>query len=111
MGESSTVNGSSNGSSPTHADVAVEDHVRSQFKHGGRSQGRTGAATASTVSLVIPVRNEARNVAWVLEQINDDVDEIILVDGASTDATLITALVTAPTSGWCRRKASARAAR
>jgi glycosyltransferase involved in cell wall biosynthesis len=43
------------------------------------------------VSLVIPVRNEARNVAWVLEQIADDVDEIILVDGNSTDATVITA--------------------
>jgi glycosyltransferase involved in cell wall biosynthesis len=43
------------------------------------------------VSLVIPVRNEARNIAWVLEQIADDVDEIILVDGDSTDATLITA--------------------
>jgi glycosyltransferase involved in cell wall biosynthesis len=48
-------------------------------------------ASASTVSLVIPVRNEARNIAWVLEQIADDVDEIILVDGDSTDATLITA--------------------
>ena len=46
---------------------------------------------APTVSLVIPVRNEARNIAWVLEQIADDVDEIILVDGDSTDATLITA--------------------
>lgn len=44
-----------------------------------------------TVSLVIPVRNEARNIAWVLEQIAGDVDEIILVDGDSTDATLITA--------------------
>jgi glycosyltransferase involved in cell wall biosynthesis len=43
------------------------------------------------VSLVIPVRNEARNIAWVLEQIADDVDEIILVDGDSTDATVITA--------------------
>ena len=42
---------------------------------------------APTVSLVIPVRNEARNIAWVLEQIADDVDEIILVDGDSTDAT------------------------
>jgi glycosyltransferase involved in cell wall biosynthesis len=41
--------------------------------------------------LVIPVRNEARNIAWVLEQIANDVDEIILVDGDSTDATLITA--------------------
>jgi len=44
-----------------------------------------------TVSLVIPVRNEARNIAWVLEQIADDVSEVILVDGNSTDATLITA--------------------
>jgi glycosyltransferase involved in cell wall biosynthesis len=55
---------------------------------------RNGIGTsrrASTVSLVIPVRNEARNIAWVLEQIADDVNEIILVDGESTDATLITA--------------------
>jgi glycosyltransferase involved in cell wall biosynthesis len=44
-----------------------------------------------SVSLVIPVRNEARNIAWVLEQVVDDVEEIILVDGNSTDATLITA--------------------
>jgi glycosyltransferase involved in cell wall biosynthesis len=55
---------------------------------------RTSAAlpTATpTVSLVIPVRNEARNIAWVLEQIADDVSEVILVDGNSTDATLVTA--------------------
>jgi glycosyltransferase involved in cell wall biosynthesis len=44
-----------------------------------------------SVSLVIPVRNEARNIASVLEQIADDVDEIILVDGNSTDVTLTTA--------------------
>ncbi|MDX1892466.1 glycosyltransferase family 2 protein [Mycolicibacterium sp. 050158] len=50
----------------------------------------------SFVSLVIPVRNEARNIAWVLEQVTDDVDEIILVDGNSTDATLITALSARP---------------
>lgn len=47
--------------------------------------------TRLTTSLVIPVRNEARNIAWVLEQVTDDVDEIILVDGKSTDATVITA--------------------
>jgi len=41
--------------------------------------------------LVIPVRNEARNISWVLEQVADEVNEIILVDGNSTDATLITA--------------------
>lgn len=44
-----------------------------------------------TVSLIIPVRNEARNIAWVLEQVADEVDEIILIDGNSTDATLVTA--------------------
>ncbi|NMN99836.1 glycosyltransferase family 2 protein [Gordonia sp. TBRC 11910] len=53
----------------------------------------TGAVVnpSPTVSLIIPVRNEARNIAWVLEQIAEEVDEIILVDGNSTDATLITA--------------------
>ncbi|MFZ1164460.1 glycosyltransferase family 2 protein [Mycobacterium sp.] len=50
-----------------------------------------GPAVRPRVSLVIPVRNEARNIASVLEQIADDVDEIILVDGNSTDVTLTTA--------------------
>ncbi|WP_330151080.1 glycosyltransferase family 2 protein [Rhodococcus chondri] len=40
---------------------------------------------------MIPVRNEARNIAWVLDQVPDDVTEIIIVDGDSTDATLVTA--------------------
>jgi glycosyltransferase involved in cell wall biosynthesis len=53
---------------------------------------RSSAPPAASVSLVIPVRNEARNIAWVLEQIADDVDEILLVDGDSTDATLVTAM-------------------
>lgn len=44
-----------------------------------------------TVSLVIPAKNEAPNIAWVLEQIPACVDEIVLVDGHSSDATLITA--------------------
>ncbi|MCR8695503.1 glycosyltransferase family 2 protein [Rhodococcus pyridinivorans] len=45
---------------------------------------------------MIPVRNEARNVAWVLEQVPDDVTEIILVDGNSTDVTLTTARSSRP---------------
>lgn len=43
------------------------------------------------VSLVIPTKNEAANVAWVLEQVPDCVDEVLVVDGRSTDATLVTA--------------------
>lgn len=51
----------------------------------------SSSAEPLTVSLVIPVKNEARNIGWVLEQIADDISEVILVDGNSTDATLITA--------------------
>jgi glycosyltransferase involved in cell wall biosynthesis len=48
-----------------------------------------------SVSLVIPARNEAANIADVLEQIPPSVHEVVLVDGRSSDATLITAR-------WCR---------
>lgn len=46
------------------------------------------AATRQTVSLVVPARDEARNIPWVFEQIPRCVDEVILVDGDSHDATL-----------------------
>jgi glycosyltransferase involved in cell wall biosynthesis len=56
-----------------------------------RRKRRATSAKPLTVSLVIPVKNEARNIGWVLEQVADEVNEVILVDGNSTDATLITA--------------------
>jgi hypothetical protein len=49
-----------------------------------------------TVALVIPAKNEAANISWVLEQAPACVDEIILVDGHSTDATLVTARCSRP---------------
>jgi Glycosyl transferase family 2 len=52
---------------------------------------RAAVLPPPTVSLVIPVKNEALNIAWVLEQVPNCVDEIILVDGNSTDVTLVTA--------------------
>lgn len=42
----------------------------------------------STVSVVIPARNEERNLPHVLPNIPEWVHEIILVDGHSTDATI-----------------------
>ena len=48
-------------------------------------------AHPATVSLVIPALNEARNITWVLEQIPDCVDEVLLIDGRSQDATLLMA--------------------
>lgn len=51
----------------------------------------TGGLPAERVSLVVPTRNEAANIAFVLEQVPPCVDEIVLVDGHSTDATIVTA--------------------
>lgn len=56
----------------------------------GHSNER-GAGKTGSVTLVIPTRNEAANIAWVLGHVPACVDEIILVDGNSTDATLVTA--------------------
>jgi glycosyltransferase involved in cell wall biosynthesis len=92
-----TADGHRNGIVPTKlvGTAVVEDStalpaVASRTPRPKRPRTRVQRRT-STVTLVIPVRNEARNVAWVLEQVADDVDEIVLVDGNSTDATLITA--------------------
>ncbi|GAA2523013.1 hypothetical protein GCM10010423_15110 [Streptomyces levis] len=55
--------------------------------HTADTSRRTGKPPA-TVSLVVPALNEARNIPWVFAQIPDCVDEVILVDGDSVDATV-----------------------
>jgi glycosyltransferase involved in cell wall biosynthesis len=45
----------------------------------------------ATISVVIPARNEARNIGFVLENLPMGVDEVILVDGNSTDDTVAVA--------------------
>ncbi|AUY48825.1 glycosyltransferase family 2 protein [Streptomyces sp. CB01881] len=47
-----------------------------------------GVASKHAVTLVVPAQNEARNIPWVFEQIPRCVDEVILVDGSSDDATV-----------------------
>jgi glycosyltransferase involved in cell wall biosynthesis len=49
------------------------------------------ASSKTTVSLVIPAKNEARNLATVLEHLPDCVTEVILVDGRSSDVTQLMA--------------------
>ena len=63
-----------------------------------RKRSRATSAKPLTVSLVIPVKNEARNIAWVLEQVADEVNEVILVDGNSTDAIRALVLAVCPPS-------------
>jgi glycosyltransferase involved in cell wall biosynthesis len=52
--------------------------------------------TRPRVSVVIPTLNEARNVAWVLERLPELVDEVVLVDGRSTDDTIAVARAARP---------------
>jgi glycosyltransferase involved in cell wall biosynthesis len=48
------------------------------------------------VSVVIPTLNEQRNIGWVLERLPRCVDEVIVVDGRSTDDTVFAALCARP---------------
>ena len=41
-----------------------------------------------TVSVIIPVKNEAPNLPWVLERLPLGIAEVVVVDGQSTDDTL-----------------------
>jgi glycosyltransferase involved in cell wall biosynthesis len=52
-----------------------------------RSSRRAGAARA-TISVVIPALNEAANLPHVLTRLPASVDEVVLVDGHSTDDTI-----------------------
>jgi glycosyltransferase involved in cell wall biosynthesis len=58
---------------------ASEVHLRDRYMRG---------ESRNTVSIVIPTKNEAQNISWVLERIPAWVDEIVLVDGRSTDGTI-----------------------
>jgi glycosyltransferase involved in cell wall biosynthesis len=48
----------------------------------------TFGRTTPTISVVIPALNEAANLPYVIPRIDDSVDEVVLVDGYSTDETI-----------------------
>lgn len=59
-----------------------------------RPPSRPSPATyRPTVSVVIPAKNEAENLPWLLNRIPDSVDEVILVDGLSVDQTVAVGLM------------------
>lgn len=59
------------------------------------TQSSPPASSTPVVSVVIPTKNEAENVAWVLERLPALVDEVILVD-SSTDDTVAVAKAVRP---------------
>jgi glycosyltransferase involved in cell wall biosynthesis len=80
--------------SVTHVAAAGVDRSLRPADHSRRIGDRP--TPRSTVSLVIPARNEARNLAIVLENLPSCVDEVILVDGSSSDVTKLMALSCCP---------------
>ena len=69
-----------------HADAdgeAVGDLARPDRRQGGRR----GNVSAASVSIVIPALNEALNLRHVLTNLPDNLLEVILIPGHSTDAT------------------------
>lgn len=60
-----------------------------EFSGGRASRGLT--ALAPSVSVVVPAKNEARNLEHVFGTIPEWVDEVLLVDGHSTDDTVAVA--------------------
>jgi glycosyltransferase involved in cell wall biosynthesis len=60
--------------------------------HDDRQLLDTERNGARRLSVVIPARNEGRNLPYVLERIPDDVFEVIVVDGNSVDDTVAVAL-------------------
>jgi glycosyltransferase involved in cell wall biosynthesis len=62
----------------------------------GTRRFTTAASSKATVSVVVPTLNEEQNIVWVLERIPPSVDEVIVVDGRSTDGTVAAALRARP---------------
>jgi len=67
---------------------AVSGPVDDARGTAGGSPASPDLATGILVSVVIPAKNEAENIAWVLRRMPDVVDEVVLVDGRSTDGTV-----------------------
>lgn len=64
---------------------------------GGNAHVGDGGAAKPRVSVVIPALNEAKNLPHVFSTLPDDIHEIVLVDGRSTDNTVEVARELYPT--------------
>jgi glycosyltransferase involved in cell wall biosynthesis len=66
-------------------DITSRRHAEKARVHIAHANGQ---ARRATVSVVIPALNEEENIGWVLERMPPLVDEVVLVDGHSSDRTI-----------------------
>ena len=82
------------GASAANGHAVAAERVDGPPGQGLRSQYRPVSqqlAIVPTVSVVIPAKNEARNLPMVLGSLPEWVDEVVLVDGHSVDETIAVA--------------------
>ena len=75
---------------------ATQGLALADVRERGHDDTRLRPAPAPTVSAVIPTLNEAGNIGWVLRRLPPVVDEVVLVDGLSTDGTIEVARAVRP---------------
>jgi|tagenome__1003787_1003787.scaffolds.fasta_scaffold20910631_2 hypothetical protein len=85
---SSPTSGHPSTASPGALRLVETDDERVPTQAAPKLIAQSDGPPAPRVSVVIPTLNEERNVAWVLERLPKIVDEVILVDGRSTDRTV-----------------------
>ncbi len=100
MGEAAARNGAAvNGASANGASAngaSANGASANGASANGASANGNGGRRRERVTVVIPAKDEARNVAWVLRRLPPGIDEVILVDGASTDDTVAVARAVRP---------------
>lgn len=69
----------------SHPDRDVPPHTVRGLESGARP---VEVPEPTTITVVVPTMNEELNIAWVLERIPSYVDEVLVVDGHSRDATV-----------------------
>ncbi len=77
-----------NGASPATARQHPSETAGGVIPKWKRQQHHRGRTSHPTVTVVIPTLNEADNLPHVISRIPESVDEVVIVDGLSTDRTV-----------------------
>jgi glycosyltransferase involved in cell wall biosynthesis len=80
----------------THDGTTAVDRTHHESARRGAGADSDIVVAPPTVSVVLPAKNESRNIEWVLRLIPDTIDQVVLVDGLSHDRTVEIAQMVQP---------------